>query len=363
MHPYRGGIASHTARLATELEAWGVVVTVESWRSQFPKFLRGGARAPEDSKPEVEQPSRVQEKLTWFNPVSWWLAGRRARGGSLWVSYVTPYQVPFYITMRLAFGGGPSGAILHNVLPHERGKLDRILLRLLALGFRDLICHDARGAQELRKLGVADNRIHQGSLPAALLAAPKPRLKANFRGQGPVKQGRTRLLFFGFVRQYKGLDILYQALQANPQCDLWVAGDFWQPQAEFDELARKLGVAPQVTVFPGYLDKDELPDLFACCDALILPYRSGTGSALRELGHSQGLPVIASNVGAISAGIEPGVNGFVVPAGDAAALAAAIGDLPSLNLKELRDSAPKREAARNLSAWQTYAAQLLPIDK
>jgi glycosyltransferase involved in cell wall biosynthesis len=170
------------------------------------------------------------------------------------------------------------------------------------------------------------------------------------------------LLFFGFVRHYKGLDILYHALQANPQCDLWVAGDFWQPQAEFDELARKLGIASQVTVFPGYLDKDELPDLFACCDALVLPYRSGTGSALRELGHSQGLPVIASNVGAISAGIEPGVDGFVVTAGDAAALAAAISDLPSLNLKELRASAPKREAARNLSAWRTYAAQLLPID-
>lgn len=363
VHPYRGGIASHTARLATELEAWGVAVTVESWRSQFPKFLRGGARAPKDSKPEVEQPSRVIERLTWFNPVSWWLAGRRARGSSLWVSYVTPYQVPFYITMRLAFGGGPSGAILHNVLPHERGKLDRMLLRLLLRGYHDLICHDARGAQELRKLGVAENRIQQASLPAALLAVPKSRDRASFRGQGPAKPGRPRLLFFGFVRHYKGLDILYEALQANPQCELWVVGDFWQPQEEFDELAKKLGVDSQVTVFPGYLDKDELPDLFACCDALVLPYRSGTGSALRELGHSQGVPVIASDVGAISDGIDPGVNGFVVTAGDAAALAAAIDDLPTLNLKDLRASAPKQEAARNLSAWRDYAVLLLPIDK
>ncbi len=363
VHPYRGGISSHTARLATELEETQVSVAVESWRSQYPTFLRGGARSAIDSEPELQQPARVTERLTWYNPISWWLAGRRARGGSLWVSYVTPYQVPFYFVMRCAFGSGASGVILHNVLPHERGWLDRMLLRLLLLGYRDLICHDERGAELLRSLRVAEPRIHPLRLPAALLVPPKSRASANFRGFRPADSEHPRLLFFGFVRQYKGLDVLYEALQANPLAELWVAGDFWEPREKFDQLALQLGIENRVKVFAGYIAKTEVPDLFACCDALILPYRSGTGSALRELGHSQGLPVIATDVGAIAAGIQPGVNGFVVAAGDADSLAAAIRALPTLKLADLRASAPELEAARNQQLWREYARQIAHIDK
>lgn len=363
VHPYRGGIASHTARLATELEGMGLSVTVESWRSQFPKFLRGGAKAAREDEPELPQPSRVIERLTWYNPIGWWLAGRRARGGSLWVSYVTPYQVPFYLVMRLAFGSSKSGAILHNVLPHERGKLDRVLLRLLLRWFTDLICHDERGSELLRSLGVGENRIHLLRLPAALLVPPKPGKTAEFRGIGASQPDRIRLLFFGFVRPYKGLDILYRALSANPNCELWVAGDFWEPKEKYEDLARQLEIESRVRVFAGYVAKSEVPDLFACCDALVLPYRSGTGSALRELGHSLGLPVIASDVGAIAAGIESGRDGFVVPPDDVAALASAIASLSSLKLNSVREQSPKLEAAKNRSSWIAYARAVARIDK
>lgn len=361
-HPYRGGIASHTARLATELESQGIAVTVESWRNQYPKFLRAGSRAESESKPELPQPSAITEQLTWYNPFSWWQAGRRARGGSLWVSYVTPYQVPFYVVMRLAFGGGPSGAILHNVLPHERGRLDRLLLSLLLASFAELICHDERGAQELRSLRVDAQRIHLTPLPAALVVPAKPRAQANFRSRKP-SNSRRRLLFFGFVRNYKGLDILYEALSRNPEFELWVAGDFWESRQRYDELAKQLSIESRLEVFADYIAKSEIPDLFACCDALILPYRSGTATALRVLGHSQGLPVVATQVGAISQGIEAGVDGYVVPAGDAVALATAIEAIPQLNLDHLRATAPARELALNAASWQRYALLIAGVDK
>ena len=361
-HPYRGGIASHTARLATELEDSGHDVIVESWRSQFPRFLRGGSRATE-GEPELRQPSRIFERLSWYSPISWWLAGRRSRGGALWVSYVTPYQVPFYLVMRLASGSSHTGAILHNVLPHERGLLDRILLRVLLMTYRTLICHDQQGVETLRSLGVPEKRIRLLTLPAAIPVLPRNRSRARFRGLSSKSKYRIRLLFFGFVRQYKGLDVLYKALAKHPDIELWVAGDFWEPKQKYDELAQELGVANRIQVFDGYLDKSEIPDLFGCCDALVLPYRSGTGSALRELGHSQGLAVIASDVGAIGEGIRQGQNGFLVPADDVPALAEAIGNLASLDLASLRVTGPKQEAERNRANWERYSLAVARIDK
>ncbi|MEY3029202.1 MAG: hypothetical protein RL198_599 [Actinomycetota bacterium] len=362
VHPYRGGIASHNARLAVELQGKGHEVIVESWRSQFPKFLRGGARG-NAGEPELKQPSEVMERLTWYNPLSWWLAGRRARGGLLWVSYITPYQVPIYLVMRLAFGSSQTGAILHNVLPHERGLLDRALLRMLLAGYRRLICHDQRGLETLRALGVTEDRVRLLPLPAALMVTPKPRSQARFRGILPPAPNRIRLLFFGFVRHYKGLDILYRSLAPHPEVELWVAGDFWEPREKYDQLASELGVSDQIRVFDGYVDKAEIPDLFACCDALVLPYRSGTGSALRALAHSQGLAVIATNVGAIHEGIDAGKNGLVVTAGDFSALSGAIGDLAQLDLEGLRTSSPRAEAAKNRATWGAYSSALAGIDK
>jgi hypothetical protein len=86
-HPYTGGIAQHTARLALELEERSISVRVESWKRQYPGFLYRGKQFVEGVEPEIGNPVSVCKRLRWYNPISWFKAGRRARGLNASLSY------------------------------------------------------------------------------------------------------------------------------------------------------------------------------------------------------------------------------------------------------------------------------------
>jgi glycosyltransferase involved in cell wall biosynthesis len=144
-------------------------------------------------------------------------------------------------------------------------------------------------------------------------------------GTAPTLPVRRRLLFFGLVRPYKGLDVLLRALAAGPaDVALTVAGEFWGGVEPTRALVAELGLAGRVEVRPGYVPAGEVPALFAAADALVLPYRSGTASQNVDLAHLHGLPVVASRVGTLAEAVIDGVDGLLVPPGDAGALAAAL---------------------------------------
>jgi glycosyltransferase involved in cell wall biosynthesis len=132
-------------------------------------------------------------------------------------------------------------------------------------------------------------------------------------------------LFFGLVRPYKGVDVLLRAMADGPDdVMLRVAGEVWGGRAEWDELIAELGLTDRVEFIDGYVSAAEVPALFADVDALVLPYRTSTGSQAVWTGFQFGVPVIATRAGHLADSVTDGVDGLVAEPGDVASLSEAI---------------------------------------
>jgi glycosyltransferase involved in cell wall biosynthesis len=135
------------------------------------------------------------------------------------------------------------------------------------------------------------------------------------------------LLFFGFVRPYKGLEYLLQALplvRRELNVHLLVVGEFWSPLEFYQRYADEFGVAEAVTFVNRYVPNEELQPYFEMADVVVLPYISATQSAVVQLAFGFGKPVITTRVGGLHEAVTDGVNGLIVPPQDEQALAEAI---------------------------------------
>lgn len=317
--PLPGGIAQHTARLATELESRGFHVVVESWSRQYPRVLyRGETRVP-SSQPEIQQSGSVRRDLKWFSPSSWWKAGARARQADIVVLTIpTPFHaIPYWLLVKALSSASVVVGIAHNPNPHEGSPFDRALTGLVASICDRIVVHNDVGRAALEKSVGTHTSVSVASLPSPW-SSPNAAKKARSGGT------HFRALFLGTVRPYKGLDLLLEALAMTSDVDLVVAGDFWEPIGKYRELITRLGISSRVTLKPGYVPQEKFAQLFSRADVLVLPYRSGSGSILRELAFDHGLPVIASNVGSIAETIVDGENGYVIDSASPESISAAL---------------------------------------
>jgi len=170
--------------------------------------------------------------------------------------------------------------------------------------------------------GAARLPVPPGPLPPAPI--PPGPLPPGPLPPPPVPAGpwAGRLLFFGIVRPYKGLDVLLRALACGPaHLTLTVAGEFWGGTGETEKLMAELGIADRVKLRPGYVPASEIPALFAAADALVLPYREATASQNALLAFAHGVPVITPTAGALADVVRDGVDGLTCAPGDVADLA------------------------------------------
>lgn len=351
-HPYSGGIAQHTTRLALEIENRGRAVAVESWRNQYPSFLyKGSGTVPRDS-PEIGVPSIVIENLAWFSPLSWWKAGRRlSKVGTAVLNVPTPFHVFPYLVMLLAAGNSVRNVgIIHNPVPHERFPGDKALMGVLLRRLDQIIVHSAEAAATVASSGVSGKKVRVAELPSPWHAS---RISAKSQ-HPPNAKTPVRALFFGTIRSYKGLDLLLQAMANANSMTLTIAGEFWQDEEHYRQLATTLRIIDRVTFRSGYVPAAELPDVFQAADVLVLPYRSATSSIVRELGFDFGLPVIATSVGSLAEGITHNVNGLVIEPNNKVALSEAL--LLAEDRKNLNHwSSKARELQANRSLlWSKY---------
>jgi glycosyltransferase involved in cell wall biosynthesis len=353
-HPFKGGVAAHTTELAHRLAAAGHDVDLVSWSRLYPRRLYPGEQQVPAGDPDVPIYPRTRRRLSWARPDSWLREGRRLRHHDLVVVvHVVPAVVPAHLVLLKALGRGASAprtaAVVHNVLPHEPHRGARTLVRRLLRSVDRVVVHSASQADLAAQLGApADVRV--AALPPHLPGGP------------PVPRepydGPTRLLSLGIVRDYKGVDLLLEALAAVPGPTLTVAGELW---GEAGRRVRRLAEDPRlrdrVTVIEGYLPATRLPTLLASHDVLALSYRSATGSQNALLGHSHGLPVLATHTGTFATDVTDDVDGLLVEPGDVGALAAALRRLADASLvQRLREgvTAPDLD-----TPWDRYLQALL----
>jgi D-inositol-3-phosphate glycosyltransferase len=286
---------------------------------------------------------------------------------------VSPVQVPAYLVLLHALGRRVRVvALCHNVLPHEPRRIDAPLVRSVLRRADGVLVHTA--AERERAVSLLQPRSGKGAarptrvavsalapfFDAAPATSGDPADPGDLVERAPERPARRRLLFFGLVRPYKGLDILIEALaKGPPEVALTVAGEFWTPVEETRAQAEALGVSDRVEIRPGYVAADDVPELLAEVDALVLPYRAGTATQNVELAFTHGLPVVVTRAGSMSAAVRDGLDGLIVPAGDAAALAAALHRLYEPGVLETLRAGVRPPESDQL--WASYVTSLVGL--
>jgi glycosyltransferase involved in cell wall biosynthesis len=307
------------------------------------------------AEPEVELFADTERRLAWNRPDSWWLTGRRLavnRFDAVVLSVFTPLQVPAYLVLAKAArrGGCKVIALCHNVLPHERRSFDERAMRALFRSADAIVVHSREEAALASALTAAPVEI-------AALALHLPHIERAASVRSAPRPQTNRLLFFGMVRPYKGLDLLLRALaETKPDVSLTIAGEIWAGRDELLRLISDLQLTDRVTLPEGYVQADKVPALFASADALVLPYRSGTASQNALVALAFGVPVIATRAGAIGESVVAGVNGLLCAPGDVKDLARAISTLyePGM-LERLRRGVRQPDTSQ---AWAHYVAAI-----
>jgi D-inositol-3-phosphate glycosyltransferase len=351
-HPYTGGISQHTTRLALELEQAGYPVVVESWQAQYPKRLYPGTPTVPDDDPEIGVPHTVHTTLAWFSPLSWWAVGRRHRGSRLIVSIPTSFHALPYTVMSWAAGSQSTvWGIVHNVTPHGAGALSQKVMGWFLTRLDHLIVHDEKARADATRLGVSPTAVTVTSLPSPWPAAGVRDPQAHAPEGTPL-----RVLFFGTIRPYKGVDVLLEALAQTPNVTLTIAGEFWEDRTRYDDMVARLSLGNRVTIRPGYLPSSQFAEVFSAHDVLVLPYRSGTGSIVREVGFRYGLPVIATTVGSIGDGIDNDTTGLLIEPDSVDALAHALHHASDHATRSRWIGHVATRQSLNLEQWTRYVS-------
>jgi glycosyltransferase involved in cell wall biosynthesis len=342
--PIPGGIAHHGAKLVRALRGQGHEVSAVSWRSQYPPLLyRGSRRAPG----AVADPD-CRYLLRWWSPLSWWRAGRWVRGSDVVVfPWVTPFHaVPLRVLLGVA--GGRRVAFVHNPVPHERMPFARLLTRWVLGCVDGVLTHGRVNQGEIEKL-FGLRRVVAVFHPPNLDLEPTPLPPAP----------PFRLLFIGYVRPYKGLDVAVEAVSRlvgeGLDVHLTVAGEFWEDPAEWSDRIAGLGLGDHVDLCPGYVTDDELVRLLGDHHILVAPYRSATASGVVPLAFAAGRPVVATDVGALSERVIEGETGALAPPGDPGAFADAVRRV----IDQMGPMAERVPAAAG--SWDDMAAALVAM--
>ncbi|MGQ9611694.1 glycosyltransferase [Chloroflexus sp.] len=332
-YPFRGGIAHYSTMLVHYLRAAGHTTFFYSFTRQYPTWLFPGRS---DRDPSAA-PLRVECEylLDPINPFTWWRLVRRVRADHpdlLLLQWWVPYWTPSLTVISSLLKRPPAtkiAMICHNVLPHDGGGvIDRRLAMTVLRRADALIVHSEPDRYRARAL-LPDARIVKAFLPThePILTNAASAINAALRHRWQVPDQRRILLFFGFVRPYKGLEYLIQALaEVRQQLDvhLLVVGEIWGSPAYYQRYAAEFGVTEAITFVDRYVSNEELPVIFSTADVVVLPYVSATQSGVVQLAFDFGKPVIATNVGGLPEVVQDGVTGLIVPPQDAHALAQAI---------------------------------------
>jgi glycosyltransferase involved in cell wall biosynthesis len=354
-HPYKGGIAQYTTALAHQIAAAGHEVRLESWSHQYPKLLYPGQLTVDE--PELPPFEPTSRRLSWRRPDGWYRLGRRLQTADLIVLVVvTPVQMPAYRGILAGLGklGRRTARVVaecHNVLPHERRFVDVALMRSVLSRVDGVLVHS--GQQEELARTVTERPVVVQHMAPLLVASAGTRI-------APVDDVHKRLLFFGLVRPYKGLDVLLRAMAAGPpEVKLLVAGEFWGGAESTEHLVAELGLVDRVELRPGYVDSADVAGLFEEVDALALPYRSATASFNAYLSFEHGLPVIATRVGTIEEDVRDGVDGVLCAPDDVDSLTQALRTFYADGMPgKLRAGVPPVDPTPK---WRQYLAALTGV--
>lgn len=356
LFPLKGGIARFSGHLRDALQDGGYDVVPVAFKALYPDFLSKGAVEATHAA-DAGFPRDV--RLVLYNPFSWFGTIRSVKvlkPDILLVAYWTGLLAPLYYLLR-RLTGIRIVVLLHNLSSHESLFFDPFMRRLLAAfadGFVTLshtVFQEVTAAMPVIPVLPLFHPIYEPEEETP--SKHDARQALHLEAESPV------LLFFGYVRPYKGLDILLRAmpdiLQREPALRLVVAGQFFEAPEKYQRLIDQLGIAGSVDLYPGYVSRERTALFFKAADAVALPYRSATQSGVVQLAYGHGVPVIVTPAGALPEMVRHGKTGWVAADCSPEGLAAAVGEF----LESRQHQTPVHSAIEEFRkdfSWDSFAA-------
>lgn len=330
-HPFRGGISHYTTLLYQHLKAKHPDTRFYAFRRQYPQWLFPG-RSDRDPSEASLTAEGADLCLDGLNPLTFARLGlrlRRQRPDLLILPWWVVFWAPHYLSLLASAGAKATLFLVHNVHEHEDHPLKRHLTRLVLTRGDRFLVHTREDEARLRAMlpQAPITRAFHPTYEAISPAGEREAARAALTTLDPEVGSETPLiLFFGFVRPYKGLEDLVEALsEAETPARLWVVGELWQGgRAELDAQVAALGLSGRVRVVDEYVPNEAVGQYFSAADVVALPYRSGTGSGVLQLAFGHRRPVIATAVGSQADAVRDGATGYLTPPRDPGALAKAI---------------------------------------
>ena len=332
-YPYRGGLAAFNERLAKEALASGDEVEVLTFTMQYPDFLfPGKTQYSDDPAPKDLTIRRVMNSI---NPLSWIRTGRmirRMQPDLLIVPFSIPLMAPCLGTIaRIAKRGGIKVvSVLHNVIPHEPKPWDGVLIRYFIrsvdgfVAMSESVRHDC--LQFIPKKHPKQVALYPHPLYdhfGVLMDKTEARRQLGLPETGKI------LLFFGFIRDYKGLDLLLRAYAdarlQNEQVHLVIAGEFYNNADKYYALEKELGLKQPVIWRTEFIPNEQVRVYFSAADLIVQPYKTATQSGVTQIAYHFRKPMLVTNVGGLAEIVPNGKVGYVT-AVDPQAIADALAD-------------------------------------
>jgi glycosyltransferase involved in cell wall biosynthesis len=329
MHPYRGGIAHFLETMDRGLRARGHETLPVTFSRQYPDFLFPGKTQYETDPPADPIPAR--RWIDTIGPWSWWSAARRIaewKPDAVLYKYWMPFFAPSYGTIlrQLRRKGVRGLAVVDNAIPHEKRPFDLQLSRYFLRQCDGLLVMSDQVMRDLDVVGVGAERRRVEHPIYDIFGEGMPREEA--RKQLGVDAERPVLLFFGYVRRYKGLHVLLEAMPALlerlPDALLLVCGEFYDDEAPYREQVARLGIGKSVQFHADYVPNEQVGTYFCASDVVVQPYVTATQSGVAQIAYQFRRPSIITDVGGLAEVVPHEQAGFVVPPEDPPRLAAEI---------------------------------------
>lgn len=317
-YPYRGGISAFGERLANEYRREGDEVEMYTFTLQYPSFLFPGKTQYSDG-PAPEGLS-ITRRINSVNPLNWISVGReiaKKRPDLLITNFWLPFMAPCQGTIeRIVRRNGHTRvvALLHNIIPHEHRPGDRILSRYFVRSTQSFV---AMSKAVLEDLGQFDTKKPRAFCPHPLYDHYGELIpKEEARRQLGLDPDGHYVLFFGFIRAYKGLDLLLEAMGdtrlKEAGIKLIVAGEFYGDPKPYMEQIERLEIKESTLLFTEFIPDDKVNLYFRACDIVVQPYKSATQSGVAQIAFHFEKPMIVTNVGGLAEIVPDGKVGYVV---------------------------------------------------
>ncbi|UCF78328.1 MAG: glycosyltransferase [Candidatus Eiseniibacteriota bacterium] len=364
-YPLRGGIAQYLAILYELLEKTHEVSFI-SFRRQYPSFLFPGETQLDPGKPRIDvKPKALIDSI---GPLSWlktFAYLKTLRPHLLILKWWTPFFAPCYSVicfLARKFIGSKVLFICDNVIPHERRLVDRFLT---ALAFSQVDYFITLSHSVTEDLAVLKPR-------AVVAEIAHPSYSYFTFGKMEPEDARRKLgitrpfvLFFGYVRPYKGVHVLLDAFskaRKSVEATLAVVGEFYEPRDPYVDHITRLGLQEDVMLVDRYVSDEEVGVFFSAADVVILPYISATQSGVIQIAFAFHKPVISTAVGGIPEVVKDGVNGILVPPCDSDALADALrrffeGGLSGPMVEKIREESPEFSWTPLVQALERFCSE------